>query len=68
MASFECNGIDGLIMSMRELAELPEEVQDDILNAQADVVVAAQKEKARAYGVERTGMMVDSIGKTKPKI
>jgi HK97 gp10 family phage protein len=67
MASLNCNGLDGLILSMKEIEEIPVDIQDEILDAQADIVIEAQKAKARAYGVERTGMTLDSITKTKPK-
>lgn len=67
MATFDVNGIDGLILSMTEIAEIPESVQDDMLNAQADIVVRAQQEKARAYGVQKTGLLIASIKKGKPK-
>lgn len=51
MAEFGCTGLDGLMLSFQEIMEIPEEVQDEILNAQADVVVEAQRRKIRAYGI-----------------
>lgn len=51
MAEFGCSGLDGLILSLKEIAEIPEDVQDEILSAQADVVVEAQRRKVRAYGI-----------------
>lgn len=51
MAEFGCTGLDGLILSLQEIAEIPEDVQDQILNAQADVVAEAQRRKIRAYGI-----------------
>lgn len=51
MAEFGCTGLDGLVLSLQEIAEIPEDVQDEILNAQADVVVEAQRRKIRAYGI-----------------
>lgn len=51
MAEFGCVGLDGLMLSLREIAEIPEDVQDEILNAQADVVAEAQRRKIRAYGI-----------------
>lgn len=67
MATFSSNGLDELILSLEEVAQLPDSVKDEILNAQADVVVQAQRQKARAYGVHRTGLTVEKIGKGKPK-
>ena len=51
MAEFSCNGLDGLMLSMQKLAEIPEDVQDEMLQAGAEVVAKAQREKVRAYGI-----------------
>ena len=67
MATFSSTGADDLILSLEEVANLPDSVKDDILNAQADVVVKAQKAKARSYGVNKTGVLISSITKGKPK-
>lgn len=67
MAEFGFTGLDDLMLSMQEITEIPTDVRDEILNAQADVIVEAQKNKGRAYGVERTGMTLASIKKGKPK-
>src|SRR5574344_1732418 len=67
MAEFGVAGLDDLMLTMQQIAEIPAEVQDEILNAQADVIVEAQKSKGRSYGVERTGVTINSIKKSKPK-
>lgn len=67
MATFDSDGLDDLMLSMSELAAMPDSIKDEILNAQADVVVEAQKQTARSYGVEDTGLMVEKIKKTKAK-
>lgn len=67
MAQFSFKGLDEVRLTLKEIAEIPEEVQDEMLSAQADVVVEAQKEKAIAYGVVDTGLMVRSIKKGRPK-
>ncbi len=67
MAEIGFSGLDELMLSMEEIAQIPDEVQDAMLNAQADVVTAAQKAKARAYGVQDTGLVISSIKKGKPK-
>ena len=67
MATFDCNGIDDLMLSMAEIAAVPEDVQDEMLNAQAAVVERAQKSKGEAYGVHRTGVTLDNIKRTTPK-
>lgn len=71
MATFNATGIDGLILSMQEIADLPDEVQDQMLEAQADVVVEAQKKKIRAYGIydgRSTKHVANSIKKGKVKV
>lgn len=67
MAEITFAGMEELLLSMEELAQIPEEVQDKMLNAQADVVVEAQKEKARVYNVQDTGAMIQSIKKGRVK-
>ena len=51
MAEFSCNGLDELMLSLQEIAAIPEEVQDEMLQAGANVVAQAQREKVKAYGI-----------------
>ena len=51
MAEFSCNGLDDLMLSLQEIAAIPEEVQEEMLRAGADVVAQAQREKVKAYGI-----------------
>lgn len=51
MAEFSCNGLDDLMLSLQEIAAIPEEVQDEMLQAGAEVVAQAQREKVKAYGI-----------------
>lgn len=67
MAELKLSGLDDLMLDMKALAEIPDEVQSNMLNAMADVVVSAQKAKGQALGVNRTGLTLDSIKKTKVK-
>lgn len=67
MAKLSCHGLDDLELDMKAIAELPLEVQDEMLNAMADVTVEGQKRKAKAYGVEKTGLTIKSIKKGKVK-
>ena len=55
MAEIGFVGLDDLMLSMEEIAQIPDNVKDEMLDAQADVVVSAQRAKARAYGVQETG-------------
>ena len=52
---------------MEELQDFPDDLLDEMLQAQADVIEPAQKEKGRAYGVHRTGVTLESIARGKPK-
>lgn len=51
MAEFSATGLAELMLSLQEVAQIPDDVQDDMLNAEADVAVAAQRKKVRAYGI-----------------
>lgn len=68
MAEFKADGLDSLMLSMQEIAEIPDDVQDEMLNAQANVVVRAQKRKIRAYRIYDTGQAQRSIKKGKVKV
>lgn len=54
MAKFSFSRMDGLLLDMQELAELPVEVLDEMLLAQAGVVASAQREEAKKLGMYRT--------------
>ena len=70
MARVEFSGIDELSLSLKEIAELPDEVIDAMLDARADVVVAAQRESAKRMlvGPYAKGDTARSIKKGKPKL
>ena len=65
MADFQVSGLDDLLLSLQDVAALPEDVQDEMLNAQADVVLAAQKKSA--LSIADTGQTARSLRKGKPK-
>ena len=44
MARFDVNGIADLCSDLASLAKLPESAMSDILNAEADVIVQAQRD------------------------
>ena len=50
MAEFSFRGLDEFTLSLKEVAELPEEVVDEMLNAGADVTAAAQRQEAEKLG------------------
>ena len=67
MATLEFGGIEDTQLSFEEMANLPTSVLDEMLEAAAEVVVEAQKKYAKSYGLNDTGMMIDSIKATNPK-
>lgn len=67
MGRLTVNGMDTLIDSLADLAKIPDSVIEDILNAEADVIVAEQKKTAQAMGVYDTGVTAGSIKKTAVK-
>lgn len=68
MAEFSSHGIDDLLLDMQQIEEIPENVQDEMLNAMADVTAREQQKKALAYGVQDTGITIRSIKKGKVKL
>lgn len=67
MAQIGFSGLDELMLSMQEVAEIPESVQDEMLNAQADVVTEAQRAAVQSTFRQHTGELARSIKKGKPK-
>ena len=69
MARFEVSGIDGLCDDLASLATLPDRVTDDILNAESDVLVEAQRRTMSRMlkGPYSTGDTARSIKKGKIK-
>lgn len=68
MAEFGVTGLDELMLSMQEIAQIPDDVVDEILNAQADVTVEAQKAAGRQMGVEDTGITLRKLKKGRVKL
>ena len=61
MAEFKAVGLDELALSLQEIAEIPEDIQDEMLQAQGNIVARAQQESAQRYGIQRTGTLIRSI-------
>lgn len=78
MANIDFHGLDELRLTVQDVANLPESVQDEMLNAGADIVVAAQRAEAAKLGKSyrnpgqtrdySTGGVAASIKKGKVKI
>ena len=69
MAQFSVGGLDGLIGDFESLANLPDSVTDDMLDAEADVIVEAQRRAMNRMqrGPYSTGTTARSIKKGKAK-
>lgn len=67
MARIESNGLDELMLSMGELAELPDSVASEMLQAGGAIVADAQRSKYRSMLGVRTGKLADSIKVSKMK-
>lgn len=67
MAEIKDEGLERLVLDMEDVAELPEAVLDEMLNAKADVIAAAQRAQIEAMRIVRTGALLQSVKKGKPK-
>lgn len=68
MAEFVFEGLDQLALSLREVAEISDAIQDQILEEQADALVLELQRRGEGYGVvppDSAGLR--SIRKGKPK-
>lgn len=70
MPKVEIDGLGELSLALKDLAELPDAVIDEMLNAQADIAAAGQREEAEKMivGPYVTGTTAFSIKKGKIKI
>ena len=60
MAGISFDGLDEFLLSMEEVEAMPEYVQDEMLNAQADFLIPEIQARGRAYGVG-SGNLLKSI-------
>lgn len=61
MARYNAKGIENLELSMREFAEIPDDVIEEMLEAGGYVVKTAQRRKILALGLVDSGKLRDSI-------
>lgn len=61
MAQFKADGIDGLALTVQEIAEIPEDVKRQMLTAGGEVAAEAQRRKIHALGLVDTGKLAGSI-------
>lgn len=69
MARISVDGLDGLLADLGELAALPDRVVEDMLNAEAEVIVRAQQAETASQwrGEFATGTTARSIRKGRLK-
>lgn len=68
MASFSVNDLDGLMLDMAAAAELPDDVAEEMLLAEAKIVEEAQVYTGKTMGVYDTGQTLASIGHGEMKL
>lgn len=67
MAEIYSEGLTELILDLEAVAGIPDEVKDKMLNAKADIIADAQRAQIMGLGIVRTGKLLESIRKGKPK-
>lgn len=65
MAEFKATGANDLMLSLKEIEAIPEEVKYQMLDAGADVLITAQKNSVRAKGLVNSGRLAGSIKGTR---
>lgn len=65
MAQFDSAGLDGLMMSLGELAALPDEVARDMLIAEGEILKDAHVRKLRELGLVESGQLAESVAVSK---
>ena len=64
MAQFNVTGLDELTNDLRAVAALEDSIVLEMLNAEADILVDAQKNMIERLEMVDTGQLLDSIDKT----
>lgn len=69
MADLSIDGLDQLTMDLEELANLPTALLEEMINAESDVVVSAQRTKAKVMlsGKYSKGIVSNAISKKKAR-
>lgn len=67
MAKLSVNGLDELMLSLEEIASIPDDVAKAMLDAEAQVVEEAQIAEGMSMGVYDTGQTLRSIHRGKMK-
>jgi hypothetical protein len=64
MASINFEGLDDLIADLEKVRDLPDDVMEEMLDAEAEIVIKAHKSELESRGMRRTGQLIGSIGAT----
>lgn len=67
MAKLSVNGLDDLMLSLEEIAAIPDDVATAMLDAEAQVVEEAQIAEGKTMGVYDTGQTLASIRRGRMK-
>lgn len=67
MANLAVDGLDGLVLDLEAVSELPDNVAEEMLDAEAEIVEKAQIYTGMKMGVHRTGVTLSSITHGKMK-
>lgn len=67
MAKLSVNGLDDLMLSLEEIASIPDDVAAAMLDAEAQVVEEAQLAEGMSMGVYDTGQTLSSIRRGRMK-
>lgn len=61
MAGIEYSSLDEFLKDLGEIAEIPDGVAEEMLQAEAEIAVEAQKQSAVEHGLVDSGQLVESI-------
>lgn len=67
MAQFKVQGMEGLMLTLQEIENIPEDVQDKMLSAAADAALPILRKSIIDKGIVRTGQLRDSLKVTHKK-
>lgn len=68
MAGIRFEGIDDLIADIEKVAELPDDVMDEMLDAEAEIVTKAHKKELESRGMRQSGQLIASVGAANKKV
>ena len=67
MARITMSGADELELSLQQIAEIPEDVLDEMLSEGADAAIAGHRRSLQTHALVHTGTLMQSIKKRRKK-